>query len=223
MAMAAVCYGVDASIVSGLSVDNLPGDIRKAVQLSEAFAHGISVTFILTAVLLATRGVQQRMVWIAVLTTLLSGVTANVLKGSFVRIRPHSVGKIVVEGAGTDGGIARRTETVAASFWDSRQRSFPSGHAATAWGLAIGLSLAFPRATIIFCMLAVLACLQRIVSGAHFASDVFAGTAIACFCSWVLLAHSKLRQILVDSHLQLAQHASQTDELSEHHSASNAA
>ncbi|HBE71417.1 MAG TPA: hypothetical protein DDW52_25000 [Planctomycetaceae bacterium] len=83
-------------------------------------------------------------------------------------------------------------EMVEADFWDSRQRSFPSGHSATAWGLAIGLCLAFPRASGVLVFVATLASIQRISSGAHYPSDVLAGAAIACFWATVILWCTRL-------------------------------
>ncbi len=82
------------------------------------------------------------------------------------------------------------------SFWDARQRSFPSGHAATAWGLAMGLSLAFPRASWIFGMLAISASVQRLTSGAHFPSDVLAGAVLAFLCCAALLSLPLTRELL---------------------------
>ncbi|GAB5406923.1 MAG: hypothetical protein Aurels2KO_51540 [Aureliella sp.] len=212
---AAVAMGI-AGVVS-LSVDNqlagilepgaLPGDLRRAVTLSEAFAHGLGAAAILGAVALSVAPNKRPAVWTAVLITLLSGLTANALKAGFVRVRPHSVGLIQIEesawfsATATADAIAKERdetgETTASAaepdFWDSRQRSFPSGHSATAWALAIGLSLAFPRATGVFIFLAVLASIQRISSGAHYPSDVFAGAVIACLSAIVILLASKLR------------------------------
>ena len=57
-------------------------------------------------------------------------------------------------------------------------RAFPSAHAASAVGLAVALSRFYPQGRPLFVGLAVLACLQRMTSGAHFLSDVLAGAAI---------------------------------------------
>ena len=60
-------------------------------------------------------------------------------------------------------------------------QSFPSGHTATAVGLAIALCWLYPQGCRLFAGLAVLVALQRIHSGAHFLSDtlVSAGLAVA--------------------------------------------
>ncbi|MFN3190065.1 MAG: phosphatase PAP2 family protein [Aureliella sp.] len=176
----------DAFFATEDFIGAFPGDLQKAIHLSEAFAHGAGATAILLTVLIVS--VEKRsQVWTAILITLLSGLTANMAKSAFVRIRPHSVGKIQVGEGETLFDQAEANEVVEASFWDSRQRSFPSGHAATACGLAIGLSLIFPRGVVAFGILATLACIQRVISGAHFVSDVLAGVAVAFFCAGIVL------------------------------------
>lgn len=180
----------DSQIAQFLSVEGLPGDLRKAVNLSEAFAHGIGAAAILIAVYVSSAKASRPKVLVAILLTVVSGVVANGMKSLFVRIRPHSVDKVLVQKEDSESEVSAADdsrEIVEASFWDSRQRSFPSGHSATAWGLAIGLAYAFPRGSIIFGMLAVSACVQRLTSGAHFPSDVLAGSAIAFFCSAFLM------------------------------------
>ena len=163
---------------------DLPGDLQKAVDLSEAFAHGLGVAAILGCLLWICVP-RRRQLWMVVLLTAASGLLANGLKGCWVRIRPHASKQVQVIGHSSGQTSLERVE---ASFWDARQRSFPSGHAATAWALAIGLGLVMPRGLAIFGILAVMASVQRIVSGAHYASDVLAGMAIAFGCAALLMS-----------------------------------
>lgn len=200
------CVSIDSQLSDSFRGWDVPGDLEKAINLSEAFAHGTGAAAILISVLVVAVGKRQA-VFFALILTIASGLLANGAKSAFVRVRPHSVDRIMVgdvsgpvavpadarAGSDLDGGSR---DVVSADFWDARQRSFPSGHAATAWGLAIGLSLVFPRGTAIFVMLATLACVQRLTSGAHFPSDVFAGAAIAFFCCLVLLWLPKTRKLL---------------------------
>lgn len=202
------CVSVDSQVSEALRGWDVPGDLEKAINLSEAFAHGTGAAAILISVLVIAEA-HRKAVLFAVILTIASGLLANGAKSAFVRVRPHSVDHIVVEDvsgsiampsgarAASDSEIVSR-DVVFADFWDARQRSFPSGHAATAWGLAIGLSLVFPRGVFIFAMLAVLACVQRLTSGAHFPSDVFAGAAIAFLCCLVLLWLPMTRKLLDD-------------------------
>lgn len=179
--------GWDQALSQLIRVGDVPGDIRKAIELSEAFAHGSGATAILLALLLASKPPRNDY-WMAVAMTASSGTVANILKALFTRARPYTYDTVNTESATTSATDVTGWEFLGSgSFWDATQKSFPSGHTATAWGLAIGLSLMFPRATVIFILLAALATFQRLYSGAHFPSDALAGFGIACLmCAMVL-------------------------------------
>ncbi len=174
---APLVYTADGLISKTLRTAHIHGDFRKALDLSEAFAHGIGVTAILSTIWIVSVS-RRRSIALAICMTLSSGLIANGLKATIVRIRPHSEGLKVVQ----EPSKSEHEGAVAESFWDSRQRSFPSGHSATAWGLAIGLAWVFPRAMGLFFVFATMASLQRITSGAHYPSDVLAGASIAFLC-----------------------------------------
>jgi len=171
----------DTELSMGLAQMELPGDIDKAVQISEVFAHGPSVLAILATVWWIDIE-RRRKILFAGGMTLLSSLVANSLKYVFSRVRPHSAD--IVDGS------ASWLPLFHGSFWDSTQRSFPSGHSATAVALAIGLSIVYPRGKFFFATFAILACLQRIVSQAHYPSDVLAGIAIALLCCSVCMIWS---------------------------------
>lgn len=194
---------VDLPVSAALRHWKLPGDLAKAISLSETFAHSLgAAAILLTAFVLAPS--RRRAVCGAMIITLACGVTSNVLKGCFPRVRPHSSELIRVAKPGehqfTRGVPGPRLddgrELVPVRLTDSRQRSFPSGHSATAWGLALGLSLVFPRGLILFACFASLASLQRITSGAHYPTDVLAGAAIAFVVTAILLKLPPIRKLL---------------------------
>lgn len=195
--------GVDRPISTALRQWHLPGDLAKAINLSEVFGHSLGAAAILLSVLLLAPA-RRPAVWTAIVITLSSGLAANAMKSCFVRVRPHSVDLIRVARPGeyqfVRGEPGPRLpdghELVPASLTDSRQRSFPSGHAATAWGLALGLSFVFPRGTLLFACFASLASLQRITSGAHFPTDVLAGAAIACAITALLVPLPPIKKLL---------------------------
>jgi membrane-associated phospholipid phosphatase len=190
---AAVCVRFDTQWSATLRAGDLPGDVEKAINLSEVFAHGFGVAAVLGSVFFLTPG-RRRVVWCAVLVTLVSGLSANLMKGCVVRVRPHAQATISV--VGHDSGDPTRV-AVAESYWDARQRSFPSGHAATAWGLAIGLGWVFPRGVWLFAIFAMMASLQRLTSGAHFPSDVLAGASIACLSAAGLWCIPRVRRLVL--------------------------
>lgn len=196
---------IDLPVSMTLRQWKLPGDLAKAIALSEAFAHSLgAAAILLTAFVLAPS--RRRAVCAAMIITLACGLTSNLLKGCFPRVRPHSSELIRVAVPGEfdfSAGVAAPRladgrELVPVRLADSRQRSFPSGHSATAWGLALGLSLVFPRGLILFTCFASLASLQRIVSGAHYPTDVLAGAAIAFVVTAILLKLSPIYKLLSD-------------------------
>lgn len=195
--------GVDRPISTALRQWHLPGDIAKAINLSEVFGHSLGVAAILLSVLLLAPA-RRPTVWVAIVITLASGLAANALKSCFVRVRPHSADLIRVADSGEyqfvrgvpGPRLPDGRELVPVRLTDSRQRSFPSGHAATAWGLAIGLSFVFPRGVLLFACFASLASLQRVTSGAHFPTDVLAGAAIAFTVTALLLPFSPIKKRL---------------------------
>ena|GEM_PF-1576749 len=172
-----VCLGglafrFDATLTDAIRSRELSGDVEKAVLLSEAFAHGSGVIVVLLALYLC--GVSRGKLKQILLLTACAGVSANLLKSVFTRVRPYAREAFsVVENSNAF------QEMGSGSFWDASVRSFPSGHAATAVAFAISLSYAFPKARWLFIALAVLACYQRVYAGAHYPSDVLWGGVVA--------------------------------------------
>ena len=137
----------------------IPGDIARIVRLAEAFGYGGSVLLIVVAAaVLDPRG--WRVVPRLAISAYGAGITADLLKLFIARSRP--------EHADLDGPLAgtfvqwlpilnhgRLTE--AGLSYGHKLQSFPSGHAATAAGLAIGLATLYPRGRWLFVMLAALA------------------------------------------------------------------
>lgn len=167
-----MAFRFDATLTNAIRGRELSGDLEKAVLLSEAFAHGSGVIVILLALFLC--GVSRGKLKQILLLTACAGVSANLLKSVFTRVRPYARDALsVVENSNAF------QEMGTGSFWDASVRSFPSGHAATAVAFAISLSYAFPKARWLFVTLALLACYQRVYAGAHYPSDVLWGGVVA--------------------------------------------
>jgi undecaprenyl-diphosphatase len=93
-----------------------------------------------------------------------TGLAVNAGKRLIGRIRPHHL----------DGNAILQFDPLG---WKSAAASFPSGHATTAGCLAVGLGLLLGRKSYPFLLVFVLlVCASRVIIGAHFVSDVLAGS-----------------------------------------------
>ena len=107
-----------------------------------------------------------------------SGILADLCKLLVTRYRPKYFD---LSNPAVDSFIG-----IPGNVGDSELQSFPSGHTATAVGLALALSSLYPRGRVLFAMLAVLAASQRILFDHHFLSDTLAGAGIACIVAAVI-------------------------------------
>ena len=159
---------------------DLPGDLRRLIDYSEVFGHGIGVTLIvLTVARLDHR--HWRVLGTLLLYSLMNGLLADVLKLVMRRRRPYNCDFSSLTSV-WDTWI---TDT---SQWSLRYdiMSFPSAHTATAVGLACGLSRLYPSARGMFFLFASLAALQRLFEQAHFPSDVLFAAGLALGMSSLL-------------------------------------
>lgn len=161
----------DNRIVSWVSQRHLPGDIEKALQLSEAFAHGSGVLAIF-AVLFVVDTSQRRKIVCMILMVVTAMTVANSCKLLISRSRPNAFEEVT---AVTKTWLNKSEK----QGYDTTVRSFPSGHSATAVAMAFALTNLYPRGKYLFVVLAVLGCLQRIASRAHFPTDVLGGVCVA--------------------------------------------
>ena len=111
------------------------------------------------------------MLWWVLACVAFSGLAANGAKMLLARTRPWAFdfqGDVWTT-FGTDG-----------CRWAAPAQSLPSGHTATAAGLALALMVLYPRGRGLFLMLVVLVACQRMECGAHYLSDVLGGAAVGC-------------------------------------------
>ena len=169
-------FWIDKEVVSAMTLEALPGDLAKAIMLSEAFAHVFGGAAILLAVWLLDKAAPQRLP-LLLAATIGSGLPVHLLKRTVARLRPSAwnfegpIGKTFL------GWFPWRDRGWEA-LGDAAIQSFPSAHTALAVSLAWGLSYWYPRGRWLFATLAVLASVQRIAVHAHYPSDVAAGAAI---------------------------------------------
>lgn len=160
-------------------------NLRDALEICETFGHGFGATLIVFAALVLDP--PRRRIWPWMFAgSLGAGIAANALKYLMPRIRP------------------RDFELAAGTVWDTFAKgansgwgmhSFPSAHTATAVGLAVILSALYPRGRWYFAILALLVGLQRIVSLAHFPSDVCAGAIVGWVVGTICVASMPAKSI----------------------------
>ena len=173
-----------------LSHKDLPGDVEKAIALSEFFAHGFGVAVVLIAILVLFPD-QRRKLPRMICCIFASGTLANLLKLGKARVRPiASTEESNGTWQGSWGSWFPEPET-----YDYAIQSFPSAHTATAFALALSLTWLYPRGRLFYFTLASLAALQRIVSLAHWPSDVAAGVLVAVAVGLLILAPSPIDRL----------------------------
>jgi undecaprenyl-diphosphatase len=190
---------IDVPLALLVQGDAAPSFLRKICGLAEIFGHGLGVLAIMAVIAVLDPWHRYALPRIAA-TALGAGLCANVFKLLISRQRPRSV----------DFGIVDRGIDTFGSWFplagnSSGGQGFPSSHMATAAALAIVLAAFYPRGRWLFPACAALAGMQRVLSEAHFASDVFWGAAIGCifaplcvYGSRLSLAFDRLEELLIE-------------------------
>jgi membrane-associated phospholipid phosphatase len=183
----------------------IPKGIMRFLNFAEVFGHGLGVASILisAAVLdpsLAGRRVPRRLFGLPaspdlarmVTTAFAGGLAANVVKAALVdRVRPRAADLSAATSALTTFGGS----LAAAVTSHSDVNSFPSGHAATAAGLAAALAWKYPRGAWLFAAWAISVALQRVATSAHYPSDVCAGAALGLSIAAYVLGNATPTQV----------------------------
>lgn len=172
LALAALALAADMPVARALARLDVPYELRHLVRLGEAFGWGGTVALLmLSAAILDRRG--WRVVPRLAVLSFGSGLLADGIKLMVGRQRPFMTSLDVPVAETFLGWRLNLTS-------DDGVQSFPSAHAATAAGLAIGLMVLYPRGRWLFAALAALAAFQRLEVEAHFLSDVLAGASVGC-------------------------------------------
>ncbi len=188
--MAAIAIPLDFVVTDAINMTGSSGDLRRAFALSEFFAHGFGVVVILITIFTLSPP-HRRQLRRFILAILATSVVVHLIKNLVTRRRPETYHKFPDSVGLTWKEMPPKTaELLEAHGKDAEwlMQSFPSGHAACAICVAIGLSIMFPRGRFLFFVLAVMACLQRIMFEAHWPSDVLFGAAIATATSYAVFS-----------------------------------
>lgn len=108
--------------------------------------------------------------WQSLIAHGLAALSANILKHAIGRPRPK-----FMHAGNLD------LSPVSGSGWDS----FPSGHAAAAFAVAIVLATKFPRVRWPIIAMAVAIAASRIIRGSHYLTDVAGGAALGCLMGMI--------------------------------------
>lgn len=196
-----VAFSVDLDVARWCKTGHIPKEILRFLNFSEVCGHGIGVATILLAAAaidptLSGRRALARVGGLPisrdfvrmVAAAFAGGIMANVIKATPLdRVRPRAADLSAVASALSTFGDS--VATAIASHSDVN--SFPSGHAATAAGLAAALSWRYPRGTWLFFLLAASAAAQRVATSAHYPSDVFMGAALGLACASAILGQHR--------------------------------
>ncbi|XZE45464.1 phosphatase PAP2 family protein [Pirellulaceae bacterium SH467] len=177
--MAVLCLPWDLELSYWFRSLKIPGDLNKFIQMSEAFAHFLTIAFVFGCLLWTDVRNRSRLL-IGLAFVLLCGAIANAAKGIVPRVRPNAIDLLPIELA-PDHSLDVWGTPLSGSWFDEHFRSFPSGHSATAMAVAIALTTVYPRGKWFFVSLAVVASVQRVESASHYFSDVLSGVAITLF------------------------------------------
>jgi membrane-associated phospholipid phosphatase len=174
--LAMILLPLDRVFAELFTSDAVPGEIQAILNRAETFGHGYGVLLIIVTIWILTR-CEFRQLTPLIICSFGAGLLADLIKIGIGRTRP---GALPADFAGS-------TFTGLMPFWgsesfhqafDHANQSFPSAHTATAFGFAVCLAVMYPRAGRWFFTLATLVALQRLVSGAHYVSDVLVGVAV---------------------------------------------
>jgi membrane-associated phospholipid phosphatase len=194
-------FAVDVPVAAWCRSHRLPGDLARLIDLSEVFAHGLAVAVLLGVATSLDPVLRRARSWPAARLDLVrlvaaayaGGLAVDLVKAVVTRVRPRAVDLAAVATVfDTFGATAAMTDLRAGPLGKSADlMSFPSGHAAVAAGLATALAWKYPHAAATFALLAVAAAVQRVVSSAHYPSDVAFGAAIGVAVAALCLGRSR--------------------------------
>ena len=188
MLAAVAALAVDLPIAGALKLWNHQPIVHAWLgyfDMFEPFGHGLLGVSLALFVLHQLDPSRRWAIPRVLACSLAAGGVTDLLKMLVVRVRPNDFA--------FDGSVW----STFGQWWPllsagSEGQSFASGHTATATALAAALVWLYPNGRILFPLLAVLVGCQRIISGAHYPSDVLTGAATGCLVALLFLEVGRL-------------------------------
>lgn len=153
----------------------MPGDFRAFFQCMGFFGHGTGC-FIAVSLIWSLDRKNKIAIPLVIGSALLTGAITTVLKILVHRPRPF-----------VDESIIGDSVTISEAVFHNFLQSFPSGHTALAFALAMSLSLLYRQGKPVFLLFAALVAIQRVISQNHFPSDVIAGALVGVVSAQTML------------------------------------
>ena len=113
------------------------------------------------------------------LAVALPGLVVTVVKRLIGRVRPSVIGPFAY----------------VPFSWRPDYASMPSGHATTAFAVAVALGALWPRARPLLWLYAVVIALSRVIIAAHYPSDVIAGACVGGFTALIIRSYFAARHL----------------------------
>ncbi len=180
----AACLFLPADVWVSLYYYKIPAGhpkfLRNILDNVEPFGHAVGVVVAALSVMLLD-GRQWKTGFSVLGAGLGAGLAADVAKLLIGRVRPRNFDFDTLDVRATFEGFLPFFSGTSGS------QSFPSAHTATAFAMAVMLSSLYPRARVLFFLLAFLVAGHRLHSGAHYPSDILTGAAIGwLFAMWCI-------------------------------------
>lgn len=185
VAVGAMALLIDLPVAEWCKGHRLPGELGRLINLLEISGHSLGAAVVLIAVVTLDRTLRlplpgrfqagERAFARMIAATYVGGLLADAIKVSVERVRPRAADLASAAswlGTFGDGSLAVDKPHL------TDLMSFPSGHSAVAAGLAAALSWRYPHGWTLFAILAAATATQRVVTSAHYPSDVACGAAV---------------------------------------------
>lgn len=199
--LGALALTIDMPVAAWSKAGGVPKELLRFFNFSEVFAHSMGAATLLVTALVLDPGLafpavrwpairwpsfqptaaQERMARM-IGATACGGLVVDVIKLCVSRARPRAIDLESYASAFMTFGLLPGTGRHADAH------SFPSGHAAVAFGLFAALAWRYPRGRWLFLVFAVSAALQRVATSAHYPSDICFGAALGLSGAALFLA-----------------------------------